>query len=316
LTNLKTLCMTRKKINNDTVGLVMYKSDCKCCKCRKERIQIHHLNGDASNNDIDNLACLCLDCHNDATSTGLTRRIPEATIRKYRDEWYECVEHLRQAKRKIFSEPTSVITTEDILVASKNALIIIELVKIRQNFYAADWEDRADILETIDRYYPHTNFRLAYDLFSFFTEISDYNRGAMTKDVASSIYGLVLNFFPYSDDEADKEKNVELLNECCRIGFNVAFDAAYYLKDYTVVMFGLTILKYVYKKAGTLKIQELLNKVENKYDELNNQLKGSEHSNYKELIAFFRADLTTKSLAFPPISANLMSLIYTEKALN
>ena len=38
--------------------------DNKCCNCQnKLRLQLHHKNGDSSNNNIDNLILLCSACH-------------------------------------------------------------------------------------------------------------------------------------------------------------------------------------------------------------------------------------------------------------
>jgi len=307
--------MTRKKITDEIVGEVMHKSDCKCCIHNDKRgVHIHHLNGDSSNSEFDNLVYLCFECHDEASKTGgLSRKLPESAIRKYRDDWYELVELKRKATRNVFNIPLNSITTEDLLIASKNALIIIELVKIRQEYYAAEWEKKGDILESIDKYYPHTNFRLAYDLFSFLREITDYNRGKMTESVASSIMGLVMNFLPYSDDEADSEKMTEILQDCCRIGFNIAFDTSIYMGNFKTIMFGLTILKYVHKKAKEQEIQPILNRVNGYYIALEVELDGPQYKNYAELIGYFRTDLTTNNLAFPFLSDNLMMLIYPER---
>ena len=279
------MVMARKKIDDEIVGDVMHKSDCKCCIHHEKRgVHIHHLDGDSSNGEFDNLVYLCFECHDEASKTGgLSRKLPESTIRRYRDEWYDTVELKRKAERDLFNTSLNNITTEDLLVASKNAIIIIELVKIRQEYYVAKWEKRSEILESIDKYYTHTNFRLAYDLFSFLREITDYNRGKMTESVASSVMGLIMNFLPYSDDEADMGKTIEILDDCCRIGFSVAFDASIYHGNFTVVMFGLTILKYVYKRAREQNIQTILDQVVRIYTELETQLDGPEDKNYVEL---------------------------------
>jgi hypothetical protein len=43
-----------------------------CCRCRTpgRPIQIHHIDGDPANNAEENLAVLCLDCHDDTLVTG------------------------------------------------------------------------------------------------------------------------------------------------------------------------------------------------------------------------------------------------------
>ena len=122
-----------------------------------------------------------------------------------------------------------------------------------------------------------------------------------------------MNFLPYSDDEADMGKTIEILDDCCRIGFSVAFDASIYHGNFTVVMFGLTILKYVYKRAREQNIQTILDQVVRIYTELETQLDGPEDKNYVELIGCFRTDLSTNTLAFPDITENLTNLIYTKR---
>jgi len=68
---------------------IISRSNNRCCICQTPFIQIHHIDGDPSNNDFDNLAPLCPNCHDQA---GLRRRLsnqltPER-IRRLRDIWY------------------------------------------------------------------------------------------------------------------------------------------------------------------------------------------------------------------------------------
>ena len=45
-----------------------------CCVCHKDKnIQIHHINEDPSDHDLDNLAPLCHDCHDKAHTRGWGR---------------------------------------------------------------------------------------------------------------------------------------------------------------------------------------------------------------------------------------------------
>ena len=77
-----------------------------CCFCGKEcttNIEIHHIDGDSSNNDLDNLTPVCLDCHgelkryNPEHPVGTKYRYLE--IKKRRDQIYELytLPYLRKA---------------------------------------------------------------------------------------------------------------------------------------------------------------------------------------------------------------------------
>lgn len=81
-------------IPNDIAAKVLFKSDrtCVTCRIKSKPIQIHHIDGNNSNNDIDNLAVLCLDCHNETQiEGGFHRKLDDEQIILYRDDWYSIV---------------------------------------------------------------------------------------------------------------------------------------------------------------------------------------------------------------------------------
>lgn len=78
----------------------MFASDSTCCVCRErgKAVQLHHIDEDPSNNAPENIAVLCLECHNQTqTSGGLGRRLSDALVVKYRDEWLARVVQRRDA---------------------------------------------------------------------------------------------------------------------------------------------------------------------------------------------------------------------------
>ena len=88
----------RKKIPQESKTTLLYICDHTCCVCRKSQdIQIHHINGDSQDNNLENLALLCLTCHDKAHKRGgLTRNFSPDYITKCRDEWIETVLRIRQ----------------------------------------------------------------------------------------------------------------------------------------------------------------------------------------------------------------------------
>lgn len=88
----------RKKIPTTTSDELLYLFDRTCCVCQdpNKGTQIHHLDGDPANNEPENLAVLCLQCHDDATKKGgFTKSLSVGLIRKYREYWLQRVQHKR-----------------------------------------------------------------------------------------------------------------------------------------------------------------------------------------------------------------------------
>jgi hypothetical protein len=311
--------MARKKIPDDIQAEVIFKSNRECVVCdnHKRGDHIHHIDGDSSNNKFENLALLCIYCHNDASVTGnIIKKLSAKTIIKFRDHKYQVIEKNRENSLKLFNSPINGLTTEDLLSTSKNALIIIEIEKLKEEYFSADWEKRSDIISKLHKFSDHTNFRVAVDVFNFLSIAADQTRGGMTNNVAISIFSLLLDFFPYSDNEAENQKTVELANECVNIAFSMVYDTTIYLKNYDIAMYGLTILKYIYKKGKQQKLQQLIDKVNETYNEIEQTLQRPERNDLDDalqLVREFRADIEESSLSFPSLSDNLMDLIYIDR---
>jgi Restriction endonuclease len=79
---------------------LLYVSDKTCCVCRRPRlsIQIHHIDENSSNNEIANLAVLCLECHNETQiKGGFGRKLNSPLVTTYRDKWHSEVMRLRKS---------------------------------------------------------------------------------------------------------------------------------------------------------------------------------------------------------------------------
>ena len=92
--------MKRGSIPPDVAAKVLFKSDRTCCVCRVKgkAVQIHHIDGDKSNCDINNLAVLCLDCHTATqVSGGFHRKLDAEQIILYRNDWVSLVARERSS---------------------------------------------------------------------------------------------------------------------------------------------------------------------------------------------------------------------------
>ncbi len=84
-----------------SAAYVLFSSDRTCCVCREpgKPVQIHHIDGNRDNNMLNNLAVLCLECHN-ATQVqgGFDRKLDPDQVVLYRDNWHRIVSQQRSAR--------------------------------------------------------------------------------------------------------------------------------------------------------------------------------------------------------------------------
>lgn len=82
--------MSRTPIPKETSEKLLYKNRHTCCVCREFRkhVQIHHIDSNSSNNESENLAVLCLDCHSLITGNeGLGRSYSQNEVKLYKNSW-------------------------------------------------------------------------------------------------------------------------------------------------------------------------------------------------------------------------------------
>lgn len=90
-------------VPKDIATKVLFLSNRVCCVCRikGKPTQIHHIDGDDTNNDIKNLAVLCLNCHNETQIRGgFHRKLDPEQIILFRDDWYSIVSTQRATLAK------------------------------------------------------------------------------------------------------------------------------------------------------------------------------------------------------------------------
>jgi hypothetical protein len=88
----------RTPIPASVAALVQFLADRTCCVCRKDhqRLQIHHIDDNPANNEIVNLAPLCLACHDQTQiKGGFGRALDSEQVRLYRNDWLEIVSRRR-----------------------------------------------------------------------------------------------------------------------------------------------------------------------------------------------------------------------------
>lgn len=79
---------TRRKLTPAQRSEILLANRHACCVCQDHKVQIHHIDSDPSNNEIKNLAVLCLKHHDQATmQAGLSSKLNPRDVREYKRTW-------------------------------------------------------------------------------------------------------------------------------------------------------------------------------------------------------------------------------------
>lgn len=198
------------------------------------------------------------------------------------------------------------------LEIARTAQIQIEIAKIKQEF-SSDWSENERLVNDFYAFVDFTNETIANQIFTFLHHrVSKMARSNIAIDVASSIEGLVLTYFPSSFDDKDKAMRIENGKQCIYAGFNLCYDAFIYTKNYRVAMWGLNIWKYIYREAKRNEYTELIEAINEQYKDLEFNLARPERNdleNAKELVKIFKEDLEDYSLSFPVLPEELYKLV-------
>ncbi len=308
----------RTKIPENTAAEVVFRAHRQCCVCKKRGDHIHHIDGDPSNNDINNLVLLCFDDHNEATiKQSLRRTLTPAIILKYREQHHKAIEAERKITIDSIDAPLtkSSLTEEKLLEISKNAIIILELEKIKERYYKSDWTEKSEILQELQKYSNHRNNRLTLEIFEFLSGAANHARAGMTESVALGIFSLVMDFAPSFRGISKRKEIIEIGRLGVEIGHSIVYDSFIYLKKLSVARWGLTIVKFIYKLATENKITALQEAVKAFYVEAFSNLKRPERNDLedsKRLLEVFYQSLDDRNLSFPPTSNDLWQMMEEE----
>jgi len=89
--------MSRTHIKESVKLEILAKCNNRCCVCQTPFVVIHHIDGNPSNNDPNNLAPLCPNCHAQAHSKSqLIINLTPERIKMLRDKWYEYCEKRKE----------------------------------------------------------------------------------------------------------------------------------------------------------------------------------------------------------------------------
>lgn len=303
----------RIKIPADIEAEVLFQSNRLCCVDQKRGDHMHHVDGNNSNNEFDNLALLCFDCHNEATVTGsLRKKLTPKAIIKFREHHYEVIQNDRNNSLKKLYNPIGNLTSEDLILAATSALILMEITRIKQEYYECILMDRNYIIQKLNKFSEFNNSRIAFEVFSFLSLVSYETRSGIPTKMAQTIFSLTTKFFPGSNDQKNNEQLIEIGNQCIGIAGTLVYDSTIHFKNFNITCLGLLILKFLYIKSKKLQIPQLSIQVKNKYSDLQNHLNRPERTDLadaKRLLTIFLSDLENFDLSFPVLPKDLQTQI-------
>ena len=128
----------RRAIPKSAEEETLFNADHTCCICRQKNkdVQIHHIDGNTSNNHLDNLAVVCLDCHSRVSGTaGLGKCFKPGEVRRYKRAWDKQVRDSRGLHRPRIYYKKELISQIDVIVCevlacSKNKVRQEELLGV------------------------------------------------------------------------------------------------------------------------------------------------------------------------------------------
>ena len=89
---------TRTPIPEELKADILSRSNNRCCVCQTPFVQFHHIDEDPSNNDFDNIAPLCPNCHSQTHShSTMTINLTSSRLKVLRDRWYSYCENRKDA---------------------------------------------------------------------------------------------------------------------------------------------------------------------------------------------------------------------------
>ena len=122
----------RVQIPPDIAAKVLFFSDRTCCVCREEgkKVQIHHIDENPANNNENNLAVLCFECHTETMiKGGYHRKLDAEQIILYRNNWSTIV-----ARKRSLSEPQKYDEQENASTQLELATSVAEIYRENEEY--------------------------------------------------------------------------------------------------------------------------------------------------------------------------------------
>jgi len=277
------------KIPQKIADDLCYRSDRVCVVCKAPGDHIHHLDGNPSNNEIENLVLLCFRHHDDISAKRtLSRKLSKGVLLRYREQHYKQVERKRYLPPLYKNSKSRSLITEDIFFRlTLDALVCMEVEKIRSYLTCHNWQTIQKHIYELNSFPLEIDWRAKRAILYALDDVSSNTRHKMPLLVAQAVKHIASSVLPTRSLKLEKSKLIseeekEILNIGIEIGFNMAYDAVKYLHNLKIADEGVQILWQVlcfvnqnqikdikkYTSEEFTQLEEIAEKIGDKYSEI------------------------------------------------
>lgn len=296
----------RTKISSRVEDTVLFDSDKTCCICGESNaIQIHHIDGNHSNNVIDNLAVLCISCHDQVTKKGgVSKSISPGLVRRYRDTWYKTVQTKRE--KQISNAKTQSFSKRKIL----DLLAIHEIRKISASLSCMKDEEYEKELNKLFAFTKEYDVEVRLELSGILFNSQSFHTSRLAYLVsclAIDMLPIVSLVSPSRLKTPTKENYIFLV--VSNIGFEMCYLPMYRKYDLDIIDAGAKVLWTVLRFAYLNKLQRLEKEVRKYFSRLKEIAKIKEYNDVFRWLDFMEKDAVTLEPPLPQLPRDVESKI-------
>jgi hypothetical protein len=258
----------RKKVPDQQVADLQFRADLRCCLCtyegdlppRAKSAQVHHIDGDPSNNAKENLVLLCLEHHEEVGRTSQSgRRIHAVAVARFRDDLERRVRH------KCGRHAAPRTQGRQWFIAALDAAIVMDVARKTMDG-SGEWEDVGAEVAAMAGYPEDMGLEARRAILLRLETLASQARHKMPAEVAAAINRATLNLLPlsflqYEQRQKRSGAEVALLVLAARIGEALAYDGALKLGSLKICERGCEILWRVLSFAVIHKVSVLIDAV-------------------------------------------------------
>lgn len=291
---------------------VMVKSRTACCICFRRGHQIHHIDGDPSNNDLDNLILLCFDHHEQASSKQtLAKNLKQDALKELRDNWWAKVE---ADLTPTFTIPiTNDISTNSLRMLISDVMTCLEIRKLRSTFTNSDWDSTNEFVARLGAFQDFAGYEARKMVLIELEDIAAqcrYRMPATTAYVLASTARDHLPGFPAAEgrNELEREADSQLFEIGLQIVDALIYDGAVKLNNLGIVETGAELLWQITSRARAADNQKALVFAEGVYKHLG-QLQARKFTSAWELTDTFYRHAFVEAHRYPELPDHLLDAI-------
>ncbi|TAJ07158.1 MAG: HNH endonuclease [Nitrospirae bacterium] len=264
----------RRNVPASIADKVAYMADMLCCACEKRGHQIHHIDSNPSNNDLDNLVLLCFEHHDEVTSRGgLSRKLSPGILRQYRKALYRKIEARREMSSvfKLAKSKKALTNTDQLFQLMLDAVTVREVQKVYQQCGRHEWEHASEVARQLRWFTDSIGHRARHAILEILDDISSGARFGIPAHVAKSVACVAFDALPVRGLRTPSKHRItpeetELLHYGLSIGLNLAYDGALYIHNLEVVEAGGELLWKILRYARINKHKVLLQNTLREFD--------------------------------------------------